>query len=183
MRYLSACAVAHWRLAKMPEAPVEPLMAALRQIALVADRTNAIEASPMCITALEAMLAVRDGASDRLARVVTLDSLLRLGPPGFGGFNILVAQLFDRLGRTDDAYRAARRGDQYMPLLSAVRRVRGDLAERLGHREDAIEQYQLYLANRQNPEPALIPERDAVRAALARLLGEPGANPPLRPEQ
>ena len=78
---------------------------------------------------------------------------------------------------------AARWGDPLTPLFNAVRRVRGELAERLGQREDAIEQYQLYLATRQDPEPILIPERDAVRAALARLLGEPGANPPERQEQ
>ena len=182
-QYRAACAVARWRLVKTPEASVEPMLTLLRRGVQLSDANGVPRASPECLATIEAILAVRDEAPDRVARVVALDSLLQLGGPATpAGAILVVADLLDRVGRTEEAYRAAQRTVGTY-LMSTGRRLRGDLADRLGHREDAIEQYQLYLANRQNPEPALIPERDAVRAALARLLGEPGANPPLRPEQ
>jgi serine/threonine-protein kinase len=184
VQYAAACAVAQWRLVKGSTLSVEPLLAMLRKGTTGTDATTGEpEANPVCVALLEAMLAVHNEAPDRLDRVVALDSLSRLGTSGDWGLGLVVAQLFDRLGRTEDAYRASQRGGNVFALLNAVRRVRGELAERLGHREDAIEQYQLYLANRQDPEAVLIPERDAVRAALARLLGEPEANPPASPDR
>ena len=46
------------------------------------------------------------------------------------------------------------------------------LAALVGDRAGAIEAYSHYLALRHNPEPAVKPEVDSVRAELARLVGE-----------
>jgi hypothetical protein len=51
-------------------------------------------------------------------------------------------------------------------------RTEGRLAARLGQRDRAIKAYQNYLLWRANPEPSLIPQRDSVRAELAKLTGE-----------
>jgi hypothetical protein len=52
-------------------------------------------------------------------------------------------------------------------------REEGRLAALLGDREGAIKAYSHYLALRYNPEPAVKPEVDRVRAELAQLVGEP----------
>ena len=48
-------------------------------------------------------------------------------------------------------------------------REEGRLAAKLGDRAGAIRAYDHYLALRSNPEPALIADRDRVRAEVDRL--------------
>lgn len=60
----------------------------------------------------------------------------------------------------------------YTTFLSTHYREARRLAELAGQREQAIDAYTRYLALRRDPEPALTPEVDKVRQALARLTGE-----------
>ena len=52
-------------------------------------------------------------------------------------------------------------------------REEGRLAEATGDTAGAMRAYRHYLALRADPEQALVPQRDSVRAALGALLGEP----------
>jgi hypothetical protein len=54
-------------------------------------------------------------------------------------------------------------------MLSTQLREEGRLAARLGDRAGAIRAYEHYLALRSNPEPALLPARDSIRAEVNRL--------------
>ena len=135
------------------------------------DRYGAPEASPACLKILEAMIAVRDGARCR-GLVTALDTILLRSPPRSNRGTLIVARLLDRLGRTAEAYRSASRGGGDLVLMSAYRRERATRREtrhaRRGGRSD-----QLYLTARRDPEAALIPQRDSVKAELAALAGEP----------
>ncbi len=171
-QYDAMCVVAQWRLIRQPGASVAEYLDRIRIGAAATDRYGFPEASPVCLATLEAMIAVRDGAPNAESLVTGLDTLLLRSPPRFGRSNQIVARLLDHVGRTADAHRAARRLEGDWVLMSTDRRERGRLAAKLGKRDEAIEAYQLYLAARQDPEPALIPQRDSVRAELALLLGE-----------
>ena len=56
--------------------------------------------------------------------------------------------------------------------LTAKLREEGRLAAIVGDTVGAIEAYRHYLAIRTDPDPALQPEVDGVRQALAALVGE-----------
>ena len=171
-QYDAACLVAEWRLIRQTGASVDEYLAPIRRGVATTDRYGAPEASPACLKILEAMIAVRDGAPNAVTLVTGLDSVLLRSPPRSDRGTLIVARLLDRLGRTAEAYRSASRGGGDLVLMSAYRRERGRLAAKLGKRDEAVEAYQLYLTARRDPEPALVPQRDSVRAELAALLGE-----------
>ncbi len=172
-QYDAACLVAQWRLVRQPGAPVAEFLDRMRRGVATTDRYGAPEASPACLKILEAMIAVRDGAPNAEALVTALDTILLRSPPRSNRGTLIVARLLDRLGRTAEAYRSASRGGGDLVLMSAYRRERGRLAAKLGMRDEAVEAYQLYLTARRDPEAALIPQRDSVKAELAALAGEP----------
>ena len=58
-------------------------------------------------------------------------------------------------------------------FFSAYLREQGRLAALTGDTERAIRAYSHYLKLRSDPEPEVLPEVEAVRAELARLVGEP----------
>jgi eukaryotic-like serine/threonine-protein kinase len=127
---------------------------------------------------LEAIDESRRGP-DRVA-LERLDSLLASGPQRslmpLRMANLEAARLFERDGKPERALRAVRRRAhqwQDYSFLSTVTREEGRLAALTGDKAGAIAAYQLYLRFRANPEPSLIPERDRIKAELARLLGEP----------
>ena len=109
-----------------------------------------------------------------------LDSLLASGPQQslmpLRMANLEAARLFERDGRPERALRAVRRRAhqwQDYSFLSTVTREEGRLAALTGDKAGAIAAYQMYLRFRANPEPGLVPERERIKAELARLLGEP----------
>ena len=110
-----------------------------------------------------------------------LDSLLASGPQQslmpLRMANLEAARLFERDGKPERALRAVRRRAhqwQDYSFLSTVTREEGRLAALTGDKAGAIAAYQMYLRFRTNPEPGLVPERERIKAELARLLGEPG---------
>jgi tetratricopeptide (TPR) repeat protein len=109
-----------------------------------------------------------------------LDSLLASGPQQslmpLRMANLEAARLFERDGRPERALRAVRRRAhqwQDFSFLSTVTREEGRLAALTGDKAGAIAAYQMYLRFRTNPEPGLVPERERIKAELARLMGEP----------
>jgi len=58
-------------------------------------------------------------------------------------------------------------------FVATVAREEGRLAALTGDKPGAIAAYQKYLRFRASPEPALVPERERIKAELAKLLGEP----------
>jgi hypothetical protein len=129
------------------------------------------------------MVAVRDGRPEREALVLRLDSILLTVPPGMSsannqrfedglqGANLAAAGLLERVGLTAQAVRTARRGSEWSGSpswpVAAHSLALGRLATRAGERETAADAYRSYLALRQEPEPAMVPQRDSVRAELA----------------
>jgi len=184
-QYTAACLTGQWNLVHEPDGSAVGLIGVLRRGVGTRDALGTPEANPVCLALLEAMQAVRDGRPDRVALVVGLDSLLQTVPPGTSGVNIppaagletvnlVAARLLERVGLTAPAFRAARRTSWsgFHGAVTARLRELGRLAVLAGEREAAVSAYQHYLAIRREPEPALIPQRDSVRAELAGLVGE-----------
>jgi tetratricopeptide (TPR) repeat protein len=91
------------------------------------------------------------------------------------------ANAHDRGGRSDSAIALYERaidtpsiwGGAYETawMPHALRRL-GELHESLGHREQAIEYYGLFIDMWKNADPVLQPQVEAARAALERLMSE-----------
>ncbi len=101
------------------------------------------------------------------------------GPPGFllghEAKNLVVARLREAQGDLKGALAAVRRRLYFRGpalYLSTYLREEGRLAALTGDRAGAVRAYQHYLALRSDPEPALKPEVDQVRAELAKIVGE-----------
>ncbi len=91
--------------------------------------------------------------------------------------HLVQSRLHEALGDDAAALRALGRmleplGQPRIEGLPLRLRTEGRLAARLGQRDRAINAYRTYLMWRANPEPSLIPQRDSVRAELAKLTGE-----------
>jgi len=127
-----------------------------------------------CGFLLEALLAAAEHRTDAGAAFGRLDSLLRAGG-GVPGWAMEVARWREAQGDLRGALRATRLVPRYFPILNLAYGLReqGRLAALVGDREGAVKAYSHYLALRYNPEPAVKPEVDQVRAELAQLVGEP----------
>jgi hypothetical protein len=104
-------------------------------------------------------------------------SSVGISPVGFEDFaNLEVARLRERQGDLRGALAAVRRRAYAYHLtdyLAAHVREEGRLSALTGDRAGAIKAYRHYLALRPDPEPALLPAIEAVRAELAKLAGNP----------
>jgi hypothetical protein len=128
-----------------------------------------------CASLLDAWLAAVTGRSDAGPKLELLDSLARSRVEN--GVNLVAARLHERNGDLAGALAAVRRRSGWFMLwpafMSTFLREEGRLAALTGDTAGAIKAYQHYLALRYDPEPAVKPEVDRVRAQLARLLAEP----------
>jgi hypothetical protein len=159
--------------------------------------------STVCAALLEAMVTAASGDGGATAALDRLDSIMRSGPGGqrngpsvaftlspayvrssvgispvgFEDFaNLEVARLRERQGDLRGALAAVRRRAYAYHLtdyLAAHVREEGRLSALTGDRAGAIKAYRHYLALRSDPEPALLPAIEAVRAELAKLAGNP----------
>jgi serine/threonine-protein kinase len=127
-----------------------------------------------CVALLRAARAVLERRPDAALLVGRFDSLSQQDVV-LEEASLVAARLWQALGNPERALAAARRRMRYWTptFLSSYLREEGRLAALTGDRAGAIRAYRHYLALRYNPEPALRPQVDAVRAELARLLGEP----------
>jgi hypothetical protein len=102
-------------------------------------------------------------------------TLVGISPCGFEDFaNLEIARMRERQGDLRAALAAVRRRSYAYHLIDYLAphlREEGRLAALTGVTAGAVAAYRHYLALRANPEPALRPGVDAVRANLAKLEG------------
>jgi hypothetical protein len=86
-------------------------------------------------------------------------------------FIVVLARAYEASGDPAGALRVIRRGVWYYPprQVASLLHEEGRLAASLGDRAGAIRAYEHYLALRSDPEPVLRPQRDSIRAEVARL--------------
>ena len=167
------------------------------------DSPASLTTSTVCAALLEAKLAAATGAAGAAAALDRLDTLMRSGPGGsrngppvsftlspayvrstvgispcgFEDFaNLEVARLRERQGDIPAALSAVRRRSYAYHLtdyLAPHLREEGRLAALTGDSAGAVTAYRHYLALRSDPEPALRPAVEAVRAELAKVAGNP----------
>jgi eukaryotic-like serine/threonine-protein kinase len=161
-QYWGICGVEWWRLA---HGDTRTARAAIRRLA---------GSDTGCGVMLEALLAAAEHRPDANAAFGRLDTLILTGRAR-PGWVMVVARWREAQGDLRGALRATRQCGQYGVVLNRAYCLReeGRLAALLGDREGAIKAYSHYLALRYNPEPAVKPEVDRVRAELAQLVGEP----------
>jgi tetratricopeptide (TPR) repeat protein len=120
----------------------------------------------------EMLIASRARRANGAALRAFVDSVLRRGCCEVPEYVIVVLErAYEASGDAAGALRVVRRGMWYLPprQLSTLLREDGRLSSQLGDRDAAIRAYDHYLALRSDPEPALRPERDRIRAEVARL--------------
>jgi serine/threonine-protein kinase len=194
------CVATLWRLGQGETGGAADAIARLRDRA-PGDTPQALATNTLCATLLEAKLTAASGSADAAAALERLDTLIRSGPGGqrngpavaftlspafvrstvgispcgFEEFvNLEVAHLRERQGDRRAALRAVQRRTYSYHLtdyLAAHLREEGRLAALVGDSATAVTAYRHYLALRSDPEPALRPGVDTVRAELARLAG------------
>jgi eukaryotic-like serine/threonine-protein kinase len=176
------CVLGQWWVAHGQRAAARGAIARLRAIAASRDSASIVRSATICAVMLEAMQATATHQPDARSSVERLDSLMRLGPAPWEGIpggpttleNLALGRLFATLGDPVRGLAAIRRGGYFgvdaMP--SEYRKEECHLAVVTGDRAGAIRACQLFLAMQPNPEAALQPDVDAVRAELARLLAE-----------
>lgn len=132
----------------------------------------------MCGLMLNAWVTAESGAL-RLEQLERLDALTRAVP--FTGrrlneANLMLARLWESVGRADRAYAASRRTSVFLPAEVVYRTTRleimGRVAAAAGDTAAAVQAYRGYLALRRDAEPALADRVDRVRGELANLLRE-----------
>jgi len=169
------CMIESWCVARGDLRTVDRGIATLRRAAAPVDSGADVETAHWCALTLETEAAVARNAPGAAAALDRLDSLLRTGPRFMDAGNLQVARLREARGDLAGALRAVRRRPfnwSQIILLSTYLREEGRLAALAGDRDAAIKAYGHYLALRSDPEPALVPEVERVRAELARLVGE-----------
>ncbi len=130
---------------------------------------------PHRASAVAVIEALRSHAPDLREKTSRLDSLARLGVANFAledranVYGLLLGAAWEALGEPQRALAA----ELFEPMstlpLAARLRQEGRLAAMVGDTARAIRAYRRYLSLRRDADPVLIPERDSVQAALARL--------------
>jgi serine/threonine-protein kinase len=172
------CAVMLWRVT---HGQTESARAAIDRLGATARPTTRRELvkaqnAQACELTLEAMLATQEGGATRSSTLARLDSVSSSGPDGsqevLNIMNLTGARLFEYQGDPARALELIGRFFHYRGTYLTTRlMIEGRLSERLGDRDRAARAYRHYLALRENPAPALAPEVDRVKAALARATG------------
>ena len=182
---IDLCVVQQWRLAHGDSAATRAVIDRLRGVSLPrGSRTDSVSPTgphALCAMVLEAWLATIGKRSDAPLLRNRLDSLMLTGPEPFfeqGDSrtllpNLVLARLRESVGDSRGALSAVRRRVFALGpwFLSTYLHEEGRLAALAGDTTEAIRAYRQYLSLRSDPEPPLRPERDSVRAEVARLIG------------
>ena len=130
---------------------------------------------PACAAIIDAGRAMREQRPNTRDLLVAADSLLRarinLGDP-WQDASAFLARAFEASGdlaRARGLWRLRQMGFAGALTLATRTREEGRLAAVMGDTAGAVRAYRRYLLHRQDAEPALVPQRDSVRAALALL--------------
>jgi eukaryotic-like serine/threonine-protein kinase len=192
------CVATLWRLSRGETAGAAQAIGRLRRRA-PGDSPQSLTSNAVCAALLEAKLTAASGGAGAAAALDRLDALIRSGPGGqrngpdaaftlspayvratvgispcaFEDFaNLEVARLRERQGDLRGALAAVRRRPYAYHLIEYFAphlREEGRLAVLAGDTAAAIRAWRHYLALRSDPEPALRPGIDGVRAQLAKL--------------
>lgn len=175
------CTLGEWRASRGDYAAAAAATRRLRsaRFATMPDPAGVMRYANLCATLLDAMHAAGLGQPDAAVRITTADSLARVSyfaiccGEAVSDVNLQLARLWEGQGDRPRALAAVRRragANGEAPIyLSTFFREEGRLAALVGDTTAAIRAYRHYLALRYNPEPALQPAVDSVRAALAAL--------------
>ncbi len=172
---IDLCVVQQWRLAHGDSAATRAVIERLRGVRLPrGSRTDSVSPTgpnALCAMVLDAWLATIGKRSDAPLLRNRLDSLMLTGPEPFfeqGDSRTLLPKLIlARLRVSAVRRRVYGLGPWF---LSTYLHEEGRLAALTGDTTEAIRAYQHYLSLRSDPEPPLRPERDSVRAQVARLV-------------
>ena len=175
------CAAGLWHAARKDYPPAEAAASRLDRVVRPAGDRAPGGYTQLCAAVIEAEIAADQGRADAAARLDRLDSLARVDPAVTSWIltpaNLVIARLRESRGQLDAALAATRRR-AYIPDLDEHRilvalptslRLEGRLAALTGDTAGARRAYRHYLALRSDPEPALRPQADSVRRALAAL--------------
>jgi hypothetical protein len=196
------CVATLWRLSHGEVGGATEAIGRLRDHA-PGDSPQSLTSNTVCAALLQAQVAAATGAAGATAALERLDTIIRSGPGGQRGgpavaftlspayvrstvgispcgfedfVNLEVARLRERQGDLRAALAAVRRRPYAYHLtdyLAAHLREEGRLAAMTGDRAGAVRAYRHYLALRSDPEPALRPAVDTIRAELVKLVGSP----------
>lgn len=154
-RLSDLCAVEQWRVWRGQS---ENVRASIRLLSSARPEGAADAAPTTCAALLEAIVAVREGARNAMARVMRVDSLLTFGPPNAEMRTyapLALARLYDAIGQRERA-RAAVARRPYMRTwpryLTTQLRLDGDLAVAAGDTTGALRAYTRFLALREDAE-------------------------------
>jgi tetratricopeptide (TPR) repeat protein len=205
-QYTDLCVAELWRVEHAQLGSASRTITRIRSANAPDDSPQTLAINAACATILEAMVAGATGRPDAAAALDRLDSLLRAGPgglrngpaiaftlsPGFVkstigitpvGFeefaNLILARLHERRGDRRAALAAVRRrayAYHRIEYLASHLREEARLAALTGDRASAIRAYRHYLSLRSDPEPALRPAVERVRAEFVRLGGPPASS-------
>jgi len=180
-QYRRMCVVEQWRLAHGDRSRATGTIRRMQSAAAAGDSAETVALTTYCASLLEAWLAVARATPEAGAALARLDSVmlawpsLAVGDQQLIATNLVIARLREARGDLQGALAALRRrlyGGFFPRYLSTYLREEGRLAALTGDRQGAIRAYRHYLALRSDPELALRPEADRVRAELALLVGE-----------
>jgi hypothetical protein len=175
------CAAGLWHAARKHFAPAVAAASRLDRVVRPAGDRAPAGYTQLCAAVIEAEIAEEQGHPDAAARLDRLDSLARVDPAVTSWIlapaNLVIARLRESRGQLDAALAASRRRAYIADLnehrilvaLPASLRLEGRLAALSGDTAGARRAYRHYLALRSDPEPALRPQADSVRRALAAL--------------
>jgi hypothetical protein len=169
----AGCALSLWLIARRDTAGAHRALGRARDAPWPGESFPP-ESGPVCVGAVQALLAAAQDAPAAARALRALDRLLHATTNTMDARywigNLVASRLHEAQGDLAGALKAVRRGGEWWnPFLSTQLREQGRLAALVGDRAGAIRAYRWYLALRTAPEPALRPEVDRVRAELLRL--------------
>jgi len=169
-----ACVLAQWRLSRGDTTGVRGAISALTSAPARVTTPVLVRTQPnACAELLDASLAVATGAPDAAARLQRLDSMVftpQVAGDAVAYAPILAARLYERRGAPVLALRAIRRRT-YMSgwprYLANAWAMEARLATQVGDSTGAMTAYRRFLALRDSPEDALVPQVESARHMLA----------------
>jgi tetratricopeptide (TPR) repeat protein len=170
------CMLGHLRAAERDARALEH--ADLLERAVRPDRSPLLNTyDRVCADFLRTAAAVNSNAPDAVARMEALNHSLAAGvrrpPSTYSVYDLASIDLWEQLGRPDRALEASRRY-VFLPAHGLwIVELYGEnarLAAQLGHRDEAIRNYGLYLAWRDSAEGVFAERAEQARNGLQRLL-------------
>jgi DNA-binding SARP family transcriptional activator/TolB-like protein len=175
-RLADLCVLTQWRVSGGDTTGAQIAIDALRRAGATTRTLPPVSAAPgTCAELLDGWLAALVSRGEALTRIERLDSLALTSVTAGDAIAyapILMARLYQRLGRPDRALQAIRKRS-YMsgwPRYQVTAwREEGRLAQLLGDHAGAQKAYERYLAFRTSPEDKVVPQVEQVRGLLSAL--------------